>query len=208
MLKKILLWGSLVIFLSGLGLSAEAAPFYQVKAGDTLYKISRQQGMKWQDLQKINALTDSWIYPGEILWLKQEKADSQKILSERGLTVEDWQILAQAIYAEARGESFTGQVAVGAVILNRLGDPAFPNSIKQVVFQRNGRVYQFSSVADGHIYLLPDDSAYAAALAAIKGCDPTGEALYFYNPQTASDRWIRSLPVMTQIGNHVFSNNY
>ncbi len=208
--KKLLLWSSLIGLLTVLFLlpPAEAAvPFYRVQAGDTLYKIAQQQNIKWQELQRINGLTDSWIYPGEVLWLNQA-GTATEVLAERGFTVDDWQYLAQAIYGEARGESFTGQVAVGAVILNRLADPDFPDTIEQIVFQNNGRVYQFSSVADGNIYLSPNESAYEAALAAMQGYDPTGDALYFYNPQTASDRWIRTLPVMTQIGNHVFSNDY
>ncbi|KLU59444.1 spore cortex-lytic enzyme precursor [Peptococcaceae bacterium CEB3] len=113
----------------------------------------------------------------------------------------DVELLARVIYAEARGEDFEGQVAVGAVVLNRLKDPHFPKTIRGVIFQPGA----FTSVADHQILLKPDAMAYKAAEAALAGEDPTHGALYYYNPRLATDRWIKTRPVITQIGNHVFS---
>lgn len=113
----------------------------------------------------------------------------------------DLELLARVIYGEARGENFEGQVAVGAVVLNRLKDAHFPKTIKEVIYQPGA----FTAVIDKQIHLTPDEEAYRAAEAALAGKDPTGGALYYFNPKTATDRWIKSRPVVKQIGNHTFS---
>lgn len=117
------------------------------------------------------------------------------------ISKEDMELLARIIYAEARGENFEGQVAVAAVVLNRLDDPRFPKTIRSVIYQPGA----FTAVVDKQIYLSPDDLAYRAAEAALEGMDPTGGAIYYYNPKTATDRWIKSRPVIRTIGNHTFS---
>lgn len=109
-------------------------------------------------------------------------------------------LLARLIYGEARGESYTGQVAVGAVVLNRVKSTSFPNTISGVIYQSGA----FSVVSDGQINLTPNRTAYNAARDALNGWDPSGGALYYYNPTTATSSWIWSRPVITQIGNHVF----
>ncbi|MGG1517608.1 spore cortex-lytic enzyme [Paenibacillus oryzisoli] len=110
-------------------------------------------------------------------------------------------ILAKVIYSEARGESFEGQVAVGAVIMNRLKSSQFPNTIQGIVFEQGA----FTAVSDGQYNLTPDSTAYKAALEAVKGWDPTGGALYYFNPRTATSNWIWSRPQTVQIGNHIFA---
>lgn len=117
------------------------------------------------------------------------------------ITKNDLELLARLIYAEARGEDFEGQVAVGAVVLNRLKDAHFPKTIQDVVFQPGA----FTAVVDKQIHLTPDEEAYRAAEAALSGKDPSGGALYYFNPKIATDRWIKSRPVIKQIGNHTFS---
>ncbi|MFW5779825.1 MAG: spore cortex-lytic enzyme [Bacillota bacterium] len=112
----------------------------------------------------------------------------------------DVHLLARCIYGEARGEPYTGQVAVGAVILNRVRNPDFPNTISGVIYQP----YAFTVVSDGQINLQPDDSAYRAARDALNGWDPTNGCIYYYNPVTATNQWIRSRPVHLTIGKHVF----
>ena len=112
----------------------------------------------------------------------------------------DISLLAQAINGEARGESYTGQVAVGAVILNRVRHSSFPNTIAGVIYQPGA----FTAVSDGQINLAPSTSCYNAARDAVNGWDPTGGAIYYYNPQTATNQWIRSRPIIIQIGKHVF----
>ncbi len=120
--------------------------------------------------------------------------------SSGGYSSSEIDLLARMISAESRGEPYTGQVAVGAVILNRVEHPSFPNSISGVCYQSGA----FSSVYDGQINLAPTDSSKRAAMDALNGWDPTGGAIYFYNPRTAKSEWIRSRPVIRTIGNHVF----
>lgn len=117
-----------------------------------------------------------------------------------GYTTADVSLLARIISAEARGESYLGQVAVGAVILNRVVHPSFPDTLAGVIYQ-NGA---FSCVSDGQFYESVADSAYKAAYAALDGIDPSGGAIYYYNPKTATNKWIRSRKVIATIGNHVF----
>ncbi len=112
----------------------------------------------------------------------------------------DYNLLARVISAEARGESYTGQVAVGAVILNRVAHSSFPDTIAGVVYQPGA----FSCMTDSNINQPVADSAYKAATAALNGWDPSGGAIYYYNPKTAKSAWIRSRPVILTIGNHVF----
>lgn len=112
----------------------------------------------------------------------------------------DVELLARIIYAEARGESFEGQVAVGAVILNRTEHPEFPKTIDGVIYQKG----QFSAVLDKQIQLTPDDEAYQAAQEALAGEDPSNGAIFYYNPKLAKDTWIKSRTVVRSIGNHKF----
>ena len=112
----------------------------------------------------------------------------------------DLNLLARAVYSEARGEPYTGQVAVAAVVLNRVKSSKFPNTISGVVYQP----YAFTAVADGQINLKPNDSAFKAAQDALNGWDPTNGCLYYYNPKTATSKWIWTLQVKLKIGNHNF----
>lgn len=114
----------------------------------------------------------------------------------------DYELLARIISAEARGESYIGQVAVGAVVLNRVEHPSFPDTLSGVVYQ-NGA---FSCLYDGQFYKPIADSAYKAARDALNGLDPSGGAIYYYNPAIATNKWIFSRPVITTIGKHVFCN--
>ena len=112
----------------------------------------------------------------------------------------DITVLAKMIHGEARGESYIGKVAVGAVILNRVEDKKFPGSVYSVCFQPG----TFDAVKDGQYYLEPDKESINAAKAALGGWDPTYGALYYWNPDTATSKWIWSRNVITQIGKHVF----
>jgi N-acetylmuramoyl-L-alanine amidase len=114
---------------------------------------------------------------------------------------QDLEYLAHTIYGEARGESFEGKVAVAAVVLNRADSGQFGNSIKEVIFQMGA----FTAVSDGQYYLQPDDSSYEAAREALNGWDPTNGAIYFWNPDTATDSWVYTRTVIKTIGNHVFA---
>lgn len=119
-----------------------------------------------------------------------------------GYSSSDYALLARVISAEARGEPYLGQVAVGAVILNRIEHPSFPDTLAGVVYQKGA----FTCMDDGQINEAVADSAYSAARDALNGLDPSGGAVYYYNPSTATSKWIYSRPVITQIGAHVFCN--
>ncbi|MFX3673963.1 MAG: spore cortex-lytic enzyme [Paenisporosarcina sp.] len=112
----------------------------------------------------------------------------------------DLQLMANAVYGEARGEPYEGQVAVAAVILNRVEDPKFPNTISGVIFQERA----FTAVADGQIWLTPNERAKEAVLDALNGWDPTENALYYFNPVTATSPWIWTRPQIKTIGKHIF----
>ena len=109
-------------------------------------------------------------------------------------------LLAKAIYGEARGEPYVGQVAVGAVIMNRVRSSKFPNTISGVIYQRGA----FDAVSDGQINLSPDATAKKAAQEALNGWDPTYGAIYYFNPNTATNDWIWSRPMTVTIGKHRF----
>ena len=116
-------------------------------------------------------------------------------------TSSDLYLMAKAIYAEGRGESYTGQVAIGAVIMNRVKSSSFPNTISGVIYQSGA----FTAVADGQINLEPDQTAYNAAKDAMNGWDPTYGCLYYYNPAVATSAWIFNRQTVTVIGKHVFA---
>ena len=113
----------------------------------------------------------------------------------------DQKLLAKLVYAEARGESYKGQVAVAAVVLNRVSSSSFPNTISGVIYQTGA----FSCVSNGSINNTPNDTAVRAAFDAMNGWDPTNGCLYYYNPGKTSDSWIRTRTVVTVIGNHYFA---
>ena len=120
--------------------------------------------------------------------------------SHGGYNSADYELLARIISAEARGETYQGQVAVGAVVLNRVEHPSFPDTLSGVVYQKGA----FSCLDDGQFYEPVADSAYSAASDAINGMDPSGGAIYYYNPVTSTNKWIFSREIITTIGKHRF----
>ena len=120
--------------------------------------------------------------------------------SSSGYSSNDTYLLAKVIAAEGRGESYTGQVAIGAVVLNRVEHASFPDTIPGVIYQAGA----FSCVNDSNWYVEPGDTAKKAAQDAINGWDPSGGAIYYYNPAKTSNQWMRSRPVIVTIGNHLF----
>lgn len=126
----------------------------------------------------------------------------QNIIYAASSSNSDTQLMARAINGEARGEPYEGQVAVGAVILNRVKSSKFPNTISGVIYQSGA----FTAVADGQINhpIAEDSSVYKAAKDAINGWDPTGGCIYYFNPSTATNKWIWSRPLVKTIGKHRF----
>lgn len=135
------------------------------------------------------------LYPTQVQTVKQQKREVINITNEELL------LLSKLVTGEARGESYEGQVAVAAVVISRVKDPRFPNSIKDVIYQKNA----FSVVKNGSINLQPTESAYSAAQDALYGKDPTDKAIYFWNPDIATCKWIKTLNPYMRIGNHVFA---
>ncbi len=132
-----------------------------------------------------------------------KKAASKKPIAANtpnGFSQNDIQLMANAVYGESRGEPYTGQVAVASVILNRVNSSTFPNTVSGVIFEPGA----FTAVADGQIWLTPNENAKKAVIDAINGWDPTGEALYYFNPDTATSGWIWGRPQIKRIGKHIF----
>ena len=127
-------------------------------------------------------------------------ASTSTTTSSGSLSNSDLYLLSCCIYGEARGESYTGKVAVAAVILNRVKSSAFPNSISGVIYQAGA----FTCVSDGQINLGTNDECTRAAQDAMNGWDPTGGAIYYFNPATATSKWIWSRPQLVTIGKHIF----
>lgn len=120
--------------------------------------------------------------------------------SYSGLSSKDIKLMANAVYGESRGEPFTGQIAVAAVIMNRVKSPNFPNTVSGVIFQPGA----FTAVSDGQIWLTPNAKAKKAVIDALHGMDPTGGCIYYFNPATATSKWIWSRPQSKRIGKHIF----
>ncbi len=117
------------------------------------------------------------------------------------LTTHEMNCLARVVFGEARGENFEGQVAVAAVVLNRYYNGEFGNSIEKIITQPGA----FTAVSDGQYYLKPNQNAYEAAKQAIQGWDPTNGAIYYWNPDTATSKWVWNRPIIKIIGRHVFA---
>ncbi|MBN3526254.1 spore cortex-lytic enzyme [Paenibacillus apiarius] len=120
--------------------------------------------------------------------------------NNRGFSENDLKLMANAVFGEARGEPYEGQVAVAAVILNRVKSPSFPNTVSGVIFQPGA----FTAVADGQIWLTPNERARQAVQDAIEGWDPSGGCLYYFNPVTATSKWIWTRTQVKTIGKHIF----
>jgi len=187
---------------------------YTIRPGDTLYQLAQQADTSVDAIITKNNLADTSLYPGQQLLLPGQStrfsepgAGSSSPQASRGsATSGDTYLLAQLINAEAGGEPFEGQVAVGAVVLNRLFNPDFPKTIKDIIFQYDSDLdtYQFEPVQNGSINEQPGPSAIRAAYAALSGWDPTGGALFFCNPQAVSSFFDSSLAYLKQIGNQLF----
>jgi N-acetylmuramoyl-L-alanine amidase len=183
----------------GAGAKAAAANYslYTIVSGDSLWLISQKYGTTVSELMNANNLKSYMIYPNQVLKIPSN-ASNQK-------SNEDVYWLSRIIEAEASGESYTGKVAVGNVIMNRKASNEFPNTIKGVIFESYNGIPQFSPVAEGTIYNTPSASSINAALDAINGSRVVGASTYFFNPDKSSGSWIvNNKTYVTRIGNHVF----
>lgn len=175
---------------------------YYTGSVDGIYGPKTKEAVKY--FQRKNGLTADGIVGKktfEALGMMEHANAGGSQSSGNGYTNSDTYLLARCIYGEARGESYTGQVAVGAVVLNRVRSSDFPNTISGVIYQKHA----FTAVSDGQINLTPDQTAINAAKDAMNGWDPTGGCLYYYNPVTATSEWIFSRETVITIGKHVFA---
>lgn len=225
-LKTIIFCGLSLMICLGIGLTAKplqtqtayALTYKQGSSGQTIKKIQQKLknwgyykgsvdgifGSKTKEAVKYFQRKNNLVVDG-IVGNKTLSALGITSSSSSGVTQNysdsDVYLLARLIYGEARGESYVGQVAVGAVVMNRIKSASFPNSMSGVIYQR----YAFTAVDDGQINLTPDATAKKAAKDAMNGWDPTYGAIYYYNPQTATSAWIFSRQTTVTIGNHVFA---
>ncbi len=172
---------------------------YRVQPGDSLYWIAGSYGISVAQLREINGLKDDLIQPGQ--WLSVPLDFLKRYPVGLNLSHQEVEWLAQMIYAEARGEPYLGQVAVGSVIINRILSPLFPNTLRGVLLQNNA----FQPMRNGSFHQRPDETARRAALEALSGHDPTGGALYFFNPRLSTDRFMHSRQAVLTIGRHRFT---
>ena len=181
---------------------------YVVVPGDSLYRIARRHGITVRELMEFNSLNTTIIHPGQVLkipnnvsqyGLTSRSADMNSSRPRIPYTHEEFDLLARLISAEARGESYTAQVAVGAVVINRVLSPKFPNTIKGVIYQKG----QFGPVRNGHINRPAASSSISAAKEALYGRDPTNGALFFTDINSMN-RFFHTLPVAYRDGRMIF----
>ena len=165
---------------------------------DGIYGTQTVNAVK--SFQRKNGLTADGIAGPATLKAMGITSSSGGSSQTTGSNSSDINLLSHLIYGEARGEPYTGQVAVGAVIMNRVKSSKFPNSIAGVIYQRGA----FDAVSDGQINMSPDSSAKKAAQDAYNGWDPSYGAIYYFNPATATNKWIWSRPLTVTIGKHRF----
>ncbi len=197
---------------------ADAATLKQGSQGD-LVKTVQQKLIRWGYLkgtadgifgaktkaaviafQKKNGLTADGVIGTRTAQALGTSLSSSTSTASTTTSSTDLNLLARVVYGEARGEPYTGQVAVAAVVLNRVRSSSFPNSVAGVVYQSGA----FDCVSDGQINLTPNQSAYNAAKDALNGWDPTYGCLFYYNPRTATSKWMLARTVKLSIGNHAF----
>lgn len=200
------------------------------QAGAEVVQTLSQLGSRGQEVKNIQTRLKKWgYYSGTVdgIYGSQTVAAVKKFQKKHGLRVDgiagpttlyaiglptgesggvngysnaDWQLLGRIISAEARGESYTGQVAVGAVVLNRVKSASFPDTISGVIYQKGA----FSAVTDGQFDQPVSETSLKAARDAMAGWDPSGGALYYYNPAKTTNAWMHARPVLVTIGNHRF----
>ena len=165
---------------------------------DGIYGSQTLSAVKY--FQRKNGLTVDGIAGTQTLNAMGITSNSSGSSSSSTSNSSNLNLLSRLVYGEARGETYTGKVAVAAVVLNRVKNSAFPNTISGVIYQSGA----FTAVSDGQINLSPDSSAIKAAQDALNGWDPSYGAIYYFNPDTATSSWIWSRPQTVTIGNHIF----
>ncbi|WP_078555214.1 cell wall hydrolase [Bacillus alkalicellulosilyticus] len=193
---KKLLWLTFAVFTISFFSTtvADANTVHNVRSGDTLWKIANQYGVPVQTIKQRNNRTNDMIFIGERLTIPASLSASERDL------------LARLVRAEAEGEPYAGKVAVATVVLNRVDNRQFPNTVRSVINEvtPTGH-YAFSPVANGAINRPADRDSIRAVNEALAFRGQGSGSLYFYNPRTATNQWITTRTVTVRIGNHVFA---
>ncbi|MFZ5591865.1 MAG: cell wall hydrolase [Bacillota bacterium] len=229
LVKRWPVWVSVFLLMLLFPSACLAAQFtYKVRPGDSLYKIAQRYGTTVNLLKTVNHLRSNLIYPGQTLVIKTKSsssaAASKKAVSNNNkatnsstnrtisraalnsgeVSRSDFDLLARLITAEAGGEPYQAQLAVGAVVMNRVKSSLFPDTIRAVIYQVDNGHYQFTPVMNGWINRPATDQARQAASEVLAGKDPTNGALYFYS-QGITNKFLLSRPVCFTAGNMVFT---
>ena len=191
------------------------ADVYTVKSGDSLYLIAKKYGIKLNNLRKANNKWFDYIYPGQTLNLPATSSSSSTVSAKPvastpatkatvSYTANDLDLLARTITAEAENQPYSAKVSVGAVILNRVKDSRFPNTIHDVIYEVNSGHYQFTPVLNGAINSPASPESIRAAQDALRGVDPTNGAVYYFDNST-TNTWLLSKPIASKIDKMVYT---
>jgi N-acetylmuramoyl-L-alanine amidase len=193
---------ALVLAISLLTLINNEAYAYEVKAGDTMSEIATTHSLTLKELSALNPQVANLnlIFVGQEIKTDRTTAAAAAPTMSAGVSAYEKDLLARLVRAEAEGEPFTGKVAVAEVVLNRVASGDFPNTIKDVIYQAG----QFTPVSNGEINKPADADSVRAVAAAIADRSIAAGSLFFYNPATATSRWLDSKTTTVAIGNHVF----
>jgi N-acetylmuramoyl-L-alanine amidase len=193
-IKGIILAATLTIgFTLPTATNAHAASSYTVQPGDSLWTIANEFGISLLEIQQQNNIKSSLIFPDQMLALPSTISNEEKNL------------MAKLVHAEAKGESYAGKVAVATVILNRVDHAEFPNTVKEVIYEKSNGYYAFTPVQNGTINESADAESMKAVNEALAFRGQGQGSIYFYNPETAKSDWIQSREVTVTIGNHRFA---
>ena len=188
--------------------TAEASTTHKVQAGDTVYKLSKQYGTTIDSIVSLNNLKNpNLIYIGTTLQIDNVTSNnisneqSKVVSNNTSLSAADFDLMSRIVEAEAGGESLTGKIAVANVVLNRVHNETFPNTIHGVIYQSG----QFEPVATGTINNTPSEASKQAVRETMNGNNPVGGALFFWATSVPKSSWVWTRDITTTIGNHVFA---
>jgi N-acetylmuramoyl-L-alanine amidase len=196
-LKKLVIAAGLILSMSAISFNhqAEAASAtHKVQYGETYWKIAVKYGVPYKTLMQANNAKSSYLIAGQNL-----------AIPNSAISAADKDLMARLVRAEAVGEPYAGKVAVATVLLNRVSNPDFPNTVRGVVYEISGGHYAFTPVQNGEINKPADAASRKAVNEAIASRGQGNGSIYFYNPRTAVSKWIFSRPVTITIGNHRFA---
>ncbi len=193
-LKKLLIVSTIALSLFGFNTQSKAATNHVVQSGETYWILANKFGVSANSIKSANDATNNLLLPGQTLTIPAST-----------ISAAEKDLMARLVSAEAKGEPYAGKVAVATVILNRLDNKDFPDSIKDVIYQKDNGYYAFTPVQNGTINDSADAESKKAVTEAIASRGLGQGSLYFYNPKTSTSDWIFSRKVTIKIGNHTFA---